>query len=164
VGIRYLRLNSDHQEWAYVLKAGETDAPAGLKALLAEGNRLQDIFMAEFHRGQTGNQLLRHILERARREGVPSPRVYSHSLGLFLHQPGPLIGLPWEQESNPGRGDVVLEFGNAFTMELSVSGPVAEWGGQEVRLSMEEDVVYTPAGCRLLDGRQTVFHLIPGTS
>jgi len=162
VGIRYLRLNSDHQEWAYLLKAGETDAPAGLKALLAEGNRLQDIFMAEFHRGQTGNQLLRHILERARREGVPNPRVYSHSLGLFLHQPGPLIGLPWEQEANPGRGDVVLEYGNAFTMELAVSGPVAEWGGQEVRLSMEEDVVYTPAGCRLLDGRQTAFHLIPG--
>ena len=105
-----------------MLKEGETDAPAGLRALLAEGNRLQDIFMAEFHRGRTGNQLLRHILERARREGVPSPRVYSHSLGLFLHQPGPLIGLPWEQESNPGRGDVVLEYGNAFTMELSRVG------------------------------------------
>ena len=72
--------------------------------------------------------------------------------------------MPWEQEANPGRGDVVLEYGNAFTMELCVSGPVAEWGGQEVRLSMEEDVVYTPAGCRLLDGRQTTFHLIAGAS
>ena len=45
-------------------------------------------------------------------------------------------------------------------MELSVSGPVAEWGGQEVRLSMEEDVVYTLAGCHLLDSRQTAFHLL----
>ncbi len=161
VGIRYLRLNSDHQEWAYVLAEGETDAPAGLKTLLAEGNRLQDVFMAEFHRGRTGNQLLRSILERARREGIPDPRIYSHSLGLFLHEPGPLIGLPWEQEANVGRGDVVLEYGNAFTMELSVVGPVAEWGGQEVRLSMEEDVVYTPEGCRVVDERQTTFYLLP---
>ncbi len=160
VGVRYLRLNSDHQEWAYVLGEGETSAPAGLQALLAEGNRLQDVFMTEFQRGRTGNQLLQRILERARREGVPSPRVYSHSLGLFLHEPGPLIGLPWEQEACRDRGDVILEYGNAFTMELSVAAAVPEWGGQEVRLSMEEDVVYTPAGCRLLDGRQTMFHLI----
>lgn len=160
VGIRYLRLNSDHQEWAYVLAAGETDAPAGLKALLAEGNRLQDIFMAKFRRGRTGNQLLREILAQARRAGVPNPRVYSHSLGLFLHEPGPLIGLPWEQEAIPGRGDVVLEYGNAFTMELAVAGPVAEWGGQEVQLSIEEDVVFTPAGCRVVGGRQTEFYLL----
>lgn len=160
VGIRYLRLNSDHQEWAYVRREGETDAPAGLKALLAEGNRLQDVFMAEFHRGRTGNQLLKSILTRARREGIPDPRVYSHSLGLYLHQPGPLIGLPWEQEACVGRGDVALEYGNAFTMELSVSGPAAEWGGETVRLSMEEDVVFTPAGCRVLDDRQTAFHLV----
>ncbi len=160
VGIRYLRLNSDHQEWAYVLQEGETDAPAGLRALLAEGNRLQDVFMAEFRRGLTGNQLLKHILERARRDGVPNPRIYSHSLGLFLHEPGPLIGLPWEQEACIGRGDVVLESGNAFTMELSVAGPVPEWDGQEVRLSIEQDVVYTQAGCRVVDGRQTAFHLI----
>jgi hypothetical protein len=72
-----------------------------------------------------------------------------------------LIGLPWEQEANPGRGDVVLEYGNAFTMELSVAGPVAEWDGQEVRLSLEEDVVYTPEGCRVVDGRQTAFYLLP---
>ena len=161
VGIRYLRLNSDHQEWAYVLRPGETDAPAGLKALLEAGNRLQDVYMAEFQRGRTGNQLLKRILERARREGIPNPKVYSHSLGLYLHEPGPLIGLPWEQEACIGRGEVALEYGNAFTMELSVAGPVAEWGGQEVRLSMEQDVVYTEAGCNVVDGRQTAFHLIP---
>ncbi|OQA40481.1 MAG: Metallopeptidase family M24 [Chloroflexi bacterium ADurb.Bin325] len=160
VGIKYLRLNSDHQEWAYILRPGESAAPAGLAALLAEGNRLQDIFMAEFVHGLTGDQLLAKILARARREGIPNPRVYSHSLGLYLHEPGPLIGLPWEQERNPGRGDVALDYNNAFTMELSVSGPIPEWDGQEVRLSMEQDVVFTRAGCRLIDGRQTAFHLI----
>jgi Xaa-Pro aminopeptidase len=160
VGIRYLRLNSDHQEWAYITRPGETDAPEGMRRLMAEGNRLQDIFMAEFRHGLTGNELLRNILARARREGIPSPRVYSHSLGLFLHEPGPLIGLPWEQEACPGRGDVALDYNNCFTMELSVAGPVAEWGGQELRLSLEQDVAFTRDGCRLIGGRQTAFHVI----
>jgi len=160
VGIRYLRLNSDHQEWAYIVRPGETAAPAGMQALMAEGNRLQDIFMAEFQCGLTGNQLLANILGRARREGIPGPRIYSHSLGLFLHEPGPLIGLPWEQESNPGRGDVVLGYNNAFTMELSVTAPLPEWDGQELRLSMEQDVIYTRAGCRVIGARQPAFHLV----
>lgn len=160
VGIRYLRLHSDHQEWAYVLRPGEEEAPEGFRELMAEGNRLQDVFMSEFRAGLTGNQLLGKILSRARGEGIPNPRVYSHSLGYFLHEPGPLIGLPWEQESCEGRGDVRLERNYAFTMELSVEGPVPEWGGQEVRMALEEDVVFTGEGCRPLDGRQTDFYLV----
>jgi hypothetical protein len=116
--------------------------------------------MAEFRHGLTGNELLGNILARARREGIPGPRVYSHSLGLFLHEPGPLIGLPWEQEACPGRGDVALDYNNCFTMELSVTGPVAEWDGQELRLSLEQDVAFTRDGCRLIGGRQTAFHVI----
>jgi Xaa-Pro aminopeptidase len=160
VGIRYLRFNSDHQQSAYVRRPGETDAPAGLKRLMTEGTRLQDIFMVEFRRGLTGNQLLKNILTRARNEGVPGPKVYSHSLGLFLHEPGPLIGLPWEQEACPGRGDVPLDDNYTFTMELSVAGPVPEWGGQEVRLGLEEDVVFTQGVCRPIHGRQTEFYLV----
>jgi Xaa-Pro aminopeptidase len=160
VGIRYLRLNSDHQEWAYVRRAGERDAPEGLKQLMAQGNRLQDVFMAEFQRGLTGNELLRNILTRARKEGIPGPKVYSHSLGLFLHEPGPLIGLPWEQTRNEGRGDVRLEYGNCFTMELSVRDRIPEWGGQEVTMALEQDVAYTRQGCYPIDGRQTAFYLI----
>jgi len=160
VGIKYLRLNSDHQQWAYVLQPGETNAPDGLRKLMAEATRLQDIFMAEFRHGLTGNELLANILRRARAEGVPNPKVYSHSLGLFLHEPGPLIGLPWEQEACPGRGDVKLEYNNSFTMELSVAGPVLEWGGQDIRLSREEDVVFTRDGCRLIGSRQLDFYLV----
>jgi hypothetical protein len=160
VGIKYLRLNSDHQELAYVLRDGEEDAPEGLRKLMAEGNRLQNIYMSEFRRGLTGNEILVNVLERARNENIPNPRVYSHSLGYFLHEPGPLIGLPWEQERCEGRGDVKLEYNYAFTMELSVEAPVSEWGGQSVRIGLEQDVVYTKEGCWPLDGRQTKFHLI----
>jgi len=160
VGIKYLRLNSDHQEWAYILRPGEEAAPEGLRHLMAEGNRLQDIFMSEFKQGLTGNQMLHNILDRARRENIPNPRIYSHNLGYFLHEPGPLIGLPWEQNNCEGRGEVKLEDGYTFTMELSVEAPVPEWGGQSTRMSLEQDVVYTRGRCRTMDGRQTEFYLL----
>jgi hypothetical protein len=71
-----------------------------------------------------------------------------------------LIGLPWEQERCGGRGDVKLEYNYTFTMELSVADSVPEWDDQEVRMSIEEDVVFTRDGCRTIDGRQTEFYLI----
>jgi len=160
VGIRYLRLNTDNKAWVYIRRPGEHDVPDGMKHLMAQGNRLQDIFMSEFELGLTGDELLENILTRARREGLPRPRVYSHSLGLFLHEPGPLIGLPWEQDSCAGRGAVKLEYNYTFTMELSIHGPLPEWGGQEINMALEEDVVFTKQGCRLIDGRQTEFYLI----
>ena len=160
VGIKYLRLNSDHQEWVYIRRQGEEDAPSGLRKLMTEGNRLQDVYMSEFKKGLTGNEILSNILERAKNEGIPNPKVYSHSLGYFLHEPGPLIGLPWEQKRCEGRGDVKMEYNYAFTMELSVEAPVPEWGDQMVRMSLEQDVIYTSNGCRPMDGRQTKFHLI----
>jgi Xaa-Pro aminopeptidase len=160
VGIRYLRLNSDHQECAYVLRPGEDEAPQGLQRLMHEANRLQDVYMTEFRAGLSGNELLGAILARARAEGIPNPKVYSHSLGLFLHEPGPLIGLPWEQEQIPGRGDVRLRYNQCFTMELSVRDAVPEWGDQEVTMGLEQDVAFTEAGCYPIDGRQTALHLI----
>lgn len=159
-GIKYLRFNSDHQHVAYVPRLGETDAPAGLKARMRQTNQLQDIYMAEFRHGISGNALQQNILRRAREAGVPNPMVYSHNLGLFLHQPGPLIGLPWEQTNPLPRGEVTLEYNSGFVMELSTEAPVPEWGGQSFRLGMEEPVIFTREGCRTLIGRQTEYHVI----
>ena len=119
VGIRYLRLITDHQQWAYILRPGETDAPEPMRRLMAQTQRLQEIFMGELREGLTGNEMLANILARAGREGIPNPKVYSHSIGLFLHEPGPLIGLPWEQSAlrRPRRREAPRD--TAFAMELS---------------------------------------------
>ncbi|MGB7296781.1 MAG: hypothetical protein WBC70_14440 [Candidatus Aminicenantales bacterium] len=132
-----------------------------LSTLWAECNRLQDVFCGEFKTGLAGNEMLANILKKAKELGIPGPRVYSHSLGYFLHEPGPLIGLPWEQVNNPGRGDVKLVPNSCFTVELSVTAPTPEWGeGKEFRLPLEQAVAFTEDGIFFLDGRQTKFHLI----
>src|SRR5262252_1864750 len=58
VGITVARLNTDTQHNAYVLLPGETDAPAGLKKALANGNAMQDTAMEETRPGRTGNEIL----------------------------------------------------------------------------------------------------------
>jgi len=160
VGLKYMRWNSDHQEMAYVLRPGETDAPETFKKLLAEANRLQDVYCGEFRTGLTGNELLGNMLKKARELGIPTPKIYSHSLGYFLHEPGPLIGLPWEQVNNVGRGDVKLVPMSAFTAEMSVIGPVPEWSGADFRVPLEQDILFDGERAFFLASRQTSFHLI----
>jgi hypothetical protein len=160
VGVKYMRWNSDCQEVAYVLRPGETDAPESFRKQMAEANRLQDVYAGEFKSGLTGNELLGNMLRKAREAVIPGPRIYSHSLGLFLHEPGPLIGLPWEQVNNVGRGDVRLVPMSCFTAEMSVTSPLAEFGGQDFRLPLEQAIVFTGDHVVFLDGRQTAFHLI----
>lgn len=159
-GIRYMRYYTDHAEWAYVLRPGETDVPEGFKQVMAEGNRLQDVFCGEFKEGLTGNQILTNILAEARRRNIPNPKIYSHSIGTFLHEPGPLIGLPWEQVDNGGRGEVKLVPNSTFTAELSVAAPVPDLGLPEFRMALEQVVAFTGDGTYFLDGRQKRFHLV----
>jgi Xaa-Pro aminopeptidase len=159
-GLVAMRLHTDTQHMGYVLREGETDAPAGIKQALARSNRLQDIVMAEIRPGRTGNEILRASLARMRSEGIDGT-VYTHPIGMHGHGAGPLIGLWDYQEGVPGRGDHAVIPGMWFSIELQATTPVAEWGGQPVRSAQEEDMILDAAGTpRWALQRQTEFHLV----
>lgn len=159
MGFYYLGLATDQQQHAYVLKPGETDAPDGLKAALAQGNRLQDILMQEMVVGKTGNQVLKATRDRAIADGL-QPSVYTHPLGYHGHAAGPTIGLWDMQDGVPGNGDYPLFDDTAYSIELNVITTVPEWDNQEVRIMLEEDALLSGGQMRYLDGRQTALHLI----
>ena len=48
----------------------------------------------------------------------------------------------------------------AWSIELSATAPVPEWGGQDVVFRAEEDAFYDGTQVRFLDGRQTALTLI----
>jgi len=159
MGISYLGLMTDHQEHAYVLKPGEDVPPAGLSAALAEGNRLQDILLAEFREGRTGNEILASALRAAKAAGL-KPSIYTHPVGVHGHAAGPTIGLWDEQDGVPGQGDYPLYYDTCHSIELNARVSVAEWNGQEVTIALEEDAAFTREGIRFLDGRQTALFCI----
>lgn len=159
MGFYYLGLATDQQQLAYVLKPGEKDAPEGLKAGLADGNRLQEIHIEAMQVGRTGNQVLKAALKQAKGEGI-EPMIYTHPLGYHGHGAGPTIGLWDRQEGVPGQGDYELFAGSCYAIELNVKRAIPEWDGQEVLFGLEEDAVLTGDGVRWLSGRQTEFHLI----
>jgi hypothetical protein len=159
IGITYLRLNTDTQEHAYVLQEGETDAPQGLTEALKQGNRLQDILIGEFKEGRTGNEILAAALKKAKDAGLKAS-VYTHPLGFHGHAAGPTIGL-WDNQVNvPGKGDYRLFYDTCYAIELNIRKNLVEWGGQEIRIALEQDAVFTREGVYFLDGRQTKLHLI----
>jgi hypothetical protein len=75
VGLKYLRLITDHQEMAYVLGPGETEAPQGLRDGMADANRLQGVFVACWEEGATGNEILERALAAAHAAARPGETV-----------------------------------------------------------------------------------------
>jgi len=158
-GITYLRLNTDCQQHAYVLKPGETEAPKTILDAFAKANRLQDILTMQFKKGKTGNQVLADALTQAKAEGIVAT-IYTHPLGLHGHAAGPTIGL-WDQQGGvPGSGDFPLNYRTAYSIELNAASEIPEWK-KSIRIMLEEDGYFDEAGFRYIGGRQKELHLIP---
>ncbi|MEN9884045.1 MAG: hypothetical protein RLZZ420_1262 [Bacteroidota bacterium] len=157
-GITYLRLNTDVQQHAYVLKPGETDVPASIKKAFANGNRLQDILTSQFKTGRSGNEMLLAAIAQAKSEGIV-PSIYTHPLGLHGHAAGPTIGMWDMQQGVPGSGDYKLFPKTAYSIELNASTFIPEWG-KDIRIMLEEDGFYDGKTFYYIGGRQQKMHLV----
>jgi Xaa-Pro aminopeptidase len=162
-GITYLRLNTDTQQHAYVLRPGEREAPSGLIAGLKTSNRLQDILTSKFKVGRTGNEILRAARLQAIDEGI-RPSIYTHPIGYHGHAAGPTIGMWDNQGDTVGRGDFPMHQNTAYSIELNTTVDVPEWNGQAVKFKLEEDAFFDGKTTQYIDGRQQEFILIPSES
>jgi Xaa-Pro aminopeptidase len=160
VGLTSLGLHTDTQRNAYVLRSGETGAPAGLTEAMRTANRMQDLTTAALTAGRTGNQVLAVARAAAAREGIDAD-VYSHPVGVHGHGAGPAIGLWDAQNGVPGAGDYAVHPDTVYALELAVRRAVPEWGGQCVRMALEQGIALTAEGVQYLDGRQTELILVP---
>ena len=159
-GITYLRLNTDTQQHAYVLKPGETDAPDYLKRAFSRGNKLQDILIRNFANGKTGNEILAQARKQAIDQGL-TPSIYTHPIGYHGHAAGTTIGM-WDMQNGvPIQGDYPMHYNTAYSIELNVTLYMIEWK-KEIQIKLEEDGYFDEAnGFRYIDGRQTELIVIP---
>lgn len=157
-GLTYLRLNTDTQALAYVLRPGETEPPAGLVAGLEATNRVADILTSNFQTGLSGNQILTRSREQALAEGF-DPSIYTHPIGLHGHGAGPAIGFWDNQEADP-RGTGQVRANTAWSIELTSYNPVPEWDGQVVDFRFERNAFFDGETVEYLDGRQSELIVI----
>lgn len=158
-GITYLRLNTDCQELAYVLKPNEKTPPKFLVDAFAEGNKVQDIFTSNFVEGATGNQILLKSLQEAKAAGL-RPSIYTHPLGSYGHSSGTTLGM-WDAQGGVAvNGDYPLHTNTVYAIELNTTVNIPEWN-RDIRIMFEEAGFFGEAGFRYVNGRQTKLLIIP---
>jgi hypothetical protein len=169
-GIKYLGLYTDTQQGAYVLREGETDAPAGIKEALRHVNRFQDLIGEQMRLGRDGNEIGVAAAERARREGIKNPKLYAHSLsyyfmryellGRFFSDEVHFAGSGLSSSAGGRREGNELRYNTYFAFELDVEYEVPEWGGQNIVVFSETTMTFSPRGMEYPGGRQTEWYLI----
>ncbi|WP_165749600.1 M24 family metallopeptidase [Cellulophaga sp. Z1A5H] len=160
-GITYLRLNTDCQELAYVLKPEERTAPKFLVKGLMDGNKVQDFLTKNMIEGKTGNEILAKALTEAKADGL-KPSIYTHPLGTYGHSAGTTIGM-WDSQDGVMKDDgenYPLNKNTVYAIELNTTITIPEWN-RDIRIMLEEAGFYGENGFRYVNGRQTELLLIP---
>ena len=158
-GITYLRLNSDCQQIAYVMKQSDSIIPEFLTKAFKKGNELQDILTKNFTYLDTGNEILINSLNEAKAEGL-RPSIYTHPLGSYGHSSGPTIGMWDSQQGVIGAGDYPLNYNTVYAIELNITTFITEWN-RDIKIMLEEAGFFGKNGFRYVNNRQTKIIEIP---
>jgi Xaa-Pro dipeptidase len=170
-GLTYMGLNSDWQKMLYVLREGESEAPAGLRLALAHTNALQDALARLSRPEKSVAGVADETMAEMAARGITA-MIYAHPLGNQGHalgasinaRPAPTGAKPAEgtpAKPNPGAPPPKrLRLGSYLAMELNTSTPVPEWGGQAVTMMAEDPVYLTPDGWKFFRPRQEALYIV----
>lgn len=157
-GITLRGYSTDLQRTAYVLQAGENQAPEEIRKMWKTARRALDLQIAAMKPGVTGvaiDTIARKTLTDAGYEGPPHGT--GHPIGFVVHDVGPLICPDWPERY----GTTVflkMEEGQTFAVEPIIYAPYKDMG--EIHMALEEDVVITSRGAERLHEPQTELILI----
>lgn len=155
-GLIYMGLSTDWQKMGYILKTGEKDVPAGLKAAMKNTNRLQDILFSFARTGMTGTEVYDKTMAECQKEGIRA-MIYSHPVGTHGHALGAHIDF---RRGGIGGHEDRIRPGSFMSIELNTSTAVPEWDNQVVTIMAEDDAYMTENGYQWFRPRQTEFYLI----
>ena len=154
-GVRYEEYCSDIQRVAYVLRDGESEAPADVQRGFITIRTAIEKSRQAMKPGVTGNSIdviSRGILTDS---GYPEyPHALGHQLGRVAHDGGALLGPLWEKYGDTPNQK--LEVGQIFTIEPSLA--VANYG----MMGIEEDVVMIENGAEYFTEPQREIVLLRG--
>jgi Xaa-Pro aminopeptidase len=154
-GVKFEDYCSDIQRVCYILREGETQAPAEVQRGFDVIRTAVEKSREAMKPGVTGNSIDIISREVVTDAGYPEfPYALGHQLGRVAHDGGALLGPLWEKYGDSPKQK--LEAGQIFTIEpgLAVTG----YG----YIGLEEDVVITENGAEYLDEPQREIILLKG--
>ncbi len=158
IGIVYAGLYTDYQRAGYVLKPGETAAPAGLQAALGNALKVQDAVAEVARPGVPGYVVKAEAETLCESQGVEA-RVASHSVDAFGHGVGSWFSSDWPDRYSD-RARFPVRDGAYYALESSATTEVPEWNNQRLSFGTEESVYATPDGLKYFIPRQEKLYLI----
>ncbi len=158
-GVGFLGQWTDMKRIAYVLREGETEAPASFRRAFENGVRVRDIMRRTIRPGRTAQQALDETHAAIQAGGFklmaefnrPSPDtsveviIGPHAVGDWGHGSGPSLAF-----FNPKQLTFELKPTNFISIELFAYTPIPEWGGKKLRIPLEDDAVVTERGVEWL--------------
>jgi len=158
-GVCLMNLCTDMKRTAYVLKAGETAAPAGIQHAWDQALKVRQVIRANLKPGLSGLDTLEMLNRRVAEAGFaimkefnkPSPTAQTevvigcHSTGNTGHGSGPSM-TTWQGI----QGTYVVKPTNLIAFEFFAWTPAPEWGGGKVRIPLEDDALVTERGAEWL--------------
>jgi len=154
-GIKYKGYCSDIQRIAYFKKEHEP-VPAELESAFKTVSSLLHQSIAMYKPGALGHEIDGFVREELIKAEYPEyHHGLGHQIGQAVHDGSAIVGPLWPRYGKLGA--IPLEEGNTFTAEFGVSLDGIGYIG------LEEDVVVTPEGGRLLCTPQTDLVVIKST-
>ena len=145
---------TDVQRFAYVLKPGETEAPADIKYAwqnALKGGKAAFDAMKPGVSGESVNKAQKEIMKRV--GSLPVIWSTGHPVGYVAHDTGPNLGVRSASEK-------ALDVGMTFSFDGFYSWPYKADASLTKTISVEEMVVIEPSGARFLTPPQKELVLI----
>ena len=154
-GVGLMNLYTDVKRVAYVLDEGETRAPSGIQNAFDQAVIVRDIIKKTIRAGITAQQAEDEVYAALGEAGFNKMKGFNqytegdvtdviigcHSVGNWGHGVGPSIAF-----FNPVRMGYTLRPSNLLSIELFAYTKVDEWGGQKLRMPLEDDAILTERG------------------
>ncbi len=158
IGIIYTGLYTDFKRTAYVLRPGETAAPAGLQHALDNALKVQDAVAEVALPGVLGYEVKERAEALCESHGVDAS-VASHSVDGFIHGVGSWFAANWPDRTSV-RSTFPVRDSAFYALESSATTDIPEWDGHRLSFGTEESVYATPEGLKNFIPRQDTLYLI----